>query len=274
MGFLFKLHRHALSQLPGTHGCRKEGKIFRPASTTFPWLRQFGADPSLYVGESVYILEILYKNHITLCNFILSDSAKITSCFGVCPLGSKFFMKIFIIFHIQSSLSLFLSFLSFFFFFFFFFLAPHLQHTEFPRLGLKSELQLLTYTTATAMPDPSPIFDLHHSPQQRRILNPLREAKDQIHILMDTSWVCFRCATVEIPGRPLNFSLPSLYLLCSQDSASHLWTWRIMPWVDHSGFAPWGRGSWLLKILAQISWRRYRSMEQTHGKQLGSSSKK
>ena len=31
------------------------------------------------------------------------------------------------------------------------FLAPHLQHMEVPRLGVKLELQLLANTTATAM---------------------------------------------------------------------------------------------------------------------------
>lgn len=36
---------------------------------------------------------------------------------------------------------------------------------EILRLGVKSELQLLAYTTATATPDPSLIFDLHHSLQ-------------------------------------------------------------------------------------------------------------
>ena len=30
-------------------------------------------------------------------------------------------------------------------------LGPHMWHMEVPRLGVKSELQLLTYTTATAM---------------------------------------------------------------------------------------------------------------------------
>ena len=33
-------------------------------------------------------------------------------------------------------------------------LGPHLRHMEFPRLGVKSELQLLAYATATAMSDP------------------------------------------------------------------------------------------------------------------------
>ena len=45
----------------------------------------------------------------------------------------------------------------FFFFLFFFFLGPQLWHMEVPRLGLKSELQLLAYTTGTATRDPSHI---------------------------------------------------------------------------------------------------------------------
>ena len=40
-----------------------------------------------------------------------------------------------------------------FFFFSFVFLGPHMQHMEVPRLGVELELQLLAYTTATAMWD-------------------------------------------------------------------------------------------------------------------------
>ena len=58
---------------------------------------------------------------------------------------------------------------------------------EVPRVGVKQELQLPAYTTAT--PDPNLICDLYHSSRQCRILNPLSEARDQIHILMDTSRV-------------------------------------------------------------------------------------
>ena len=40
--------------------------------------------------------------------------------------------------------------LSHIFLLFFFFLGPHLWHMEVPRLGVKLELQLPAYTTATA----------------------------------------------------------------------------------------------------------------------------
>ena len=61
---------------------------------------------------------------------------------------------------------------------------------EVPRLGVfKTELQLLTYTTATAMPNPSPVCNLHHSSQQGQILNPLSEARDWNCLFMDTSWI-------------------------------------------------------------------------------------
>ena len=49
---------------------------------------------------------------------------------------------------------------------------------EVPRLGVQSELQLPAYATVTATPDPSCIFDLHHSSWQSGILNPLSETRD------------------------------------------------------------------------------------------------
>ena len=59
---------------------------------------------------------------------------------------------------------------------------------EVPRLGVKSELRLLVYATATATWDLSGICDLYHSWRQCRMLNPMSEARDRIGILMDTSW--------------------------------------------------------------------------------------
>ena len=62
---------------------------------------------------------------------------------------------------------------------------------EVPRLGVKSELQLPAYTTATATPDPSHICDLHHSSVQRQILNPRSEARDRTH---NPIRICLHCA--------------------------------------------------------------------------------
>ena len=84
-------------------------------------------------------------------------------------------------------------FLNFIFYFFIFcFSGPQPQHMEVPRRGVKLELQMLAYTTATAMQDPSLVCDLHHSSQLYRILNALIEARiDRMCILMDTSRVCY-----------------------------------------------------------------------------------
>ena len=49
---------------------------------------------------------------------------------------------------------------------------------EVPRLGVKSEIQLLVYTTGTVMKDLRLVCDLYHSSWQCQILNPLIEARD------------------------------------------------------------------------------------------------
>ena len=56
---------------------------------------------------------------------------------------------------------------------------------EVPRLGVKLELQLQANTTAMKQ-DPSCVCDLHDSSQQCQILNPLSEARNLTHILVNT----------------------------------------------------------------------------------------
>ena len=80
-----------------------------------------------------------------------------------------------------------------FYFILFYFLGLHPRHMEVPRLGVKSELQLPAYATATATRDPSHIFSLHHSSQPRQILIPLSEARDRTCNLMVPRWTCFLC---------------------------------------------------------------------------------
>ena len=70
---------------------------------------------------------------------------------------------------------------------------------EVPRLGVKSELQLLAYITATATPDSSHVCNLYHSSQQCQILNLLSKARNQTHVLMDTSRIHYCRATKGIP---------------------------------------------------------------------------
>ena len=72
-------------------------------------------------------------------------------------------------------------------------------HAEVPRLGVKSELQLPAYTTATATQEPSCVCNLYYSLQQHRILNPVREARDQTRNLMVPSQIHFRCTTMRTP---------------------------------------------------------------------------
>ena len=60
-------------------------------------------------------------------------------------------------------------FCTFFFFFLFVFLGPNPWHMEVSRLGIESEPLPLSFTTGTAMPEPSHICDLHCSLQQCQI---------------------------------------------------------------------------------------------------------
>ena len=76
----------------------------------------------------------------------------------------------------------------------FYFLEAHPWHMDVPRLGVRPELQLPVYTTATATQGPSHGCDPHHTSRQHWIPNPPSEAMNRNCILMDTSWAHLRCA--------------------------------------------------------------------------------
>ena len=61
----------------------------------------------------------------------------------------------------------------FFFFFFFFMAALGAYGSSWTSTGVELELQLQSYVTTAATPDPSCICDLHHSSWQYQILNLL-----------------------------------------------------------------------------------------------------
>ena len=71
----------------------------------------------------------------------------------------------------------------------------------------------LAYATATATQDPSHVCDLHHSSQQRWILNPMSEVKDQTCVLMDTAepqWELLKLTILNFTLYPSGWkSLPS-----------------------------------------------------------------
>ena len=85
---------------------------------------------------------------------------------------------------------------------FFFFLGLHPQHTEVPRLRVKSELWLPTYTTAIATQDPSHIHHLCHSCGSARSL--MHWARPGV--TPASSWILVGFLTHRAPvGIPRNF---------------------------------------------------------------------
>ena len=80
----------------------------------------------------------------------------------------------------------------------FVYLGLHPQHMEVPRLGIQSELLLLAYSRATAIPDPSHICN--HSSWQCWILNPLSEARDGTCNVMVPSRIRFHCTKTGTPS--------------------------------------------------------------------------
>ena len=80
--------------------------------------------------------------------------------------------------------------------------GAHSQQVEVLRLGVKSELQLPAYATATATAtwDPSRVCNLHRSSWQRWIFYPLIEARDRTHVLVSRSQVRYHRAMMGTPA--------------------------------------------------------------------------
>ena len=101
----------------------------------------------------------------------------------------------------------------------------HLQHIEVPRLGVESELQPLAYAIATS--DPSHICNLYHSSQQHRILNPLRDVRDQTCVLVVSSHIRFLCAMMRTLGRVLALDISPQNMPCVFPLSASECPWRI-----------------------------------------------
>ena len=83
-------------------------------------------------------------------------------------------------------------FFSFLFFFFFFLFRVTCVPYRSSQAGVKWELQLLDYTTATATWDPTHLYNLPYRSWQRQILNPLARSG----IKPTSSWILVRFITV------------------------------------------------------------------------------
>ena len=97
----------------------------------------------------------------------------------------------------------FFSFFLFLFFFFFFFLFLLFRPT--PMAYGSSQTRGWIGVVATSLhhvhhshinSGSEWVCDLHYSSRQCQIPDPLSEARDRTHILMDTSRICFHCATM------------------------------------------------------------------------------
>ena len=106
--------------------------------------------------------------------------------------------------------------------------------------GVEWELQLPAYTTATATGDQSCICDLHHSSQQCRILNPLSEARDRTHIVMDISQVCYLWAATGTPRMGFRIRQAWVYVLV----ISYSWLISAFPCLHLQKGSIAGLGEW------------------------------
>ena len=76
------------------------------------------------------------------------------------------------------------------------------------------------------MPDPSRVFDLHHSSWQRQILNPLSAARDRTWNLVVPSGIRFPCTTMETPAKVI-----LKYLFASSQGLCLLKTWGLIYFI-------------------------------------------
>ena len=74
--------------------------------------------------------------------------------------------------------------------------APAAYRSSQARGRIRATAAGLHHSTATR--DLSCIWDLHHSSEHRRILNPWSKAREQTCVLMDTSWVHYWWTTTEL----------------------------------------------------------------------------
>ena len=72
---------------------------------------------------------------------------------------------------------------------------------EVPGLGVKSELYMPAASPhcSHSKADISHVYNIHHSSWQHRILNPLNGARNWTCVLIDTTWVHYHSAMMELP---------------------------------------------------------------------------
>ena len=109
--------------------------------------------------------------------------------------NSQFIILLLFTYHQQIKIQI-----QFLFFFLFVFLGPYPQYMEVPRLGFKLELHCWPTLQPQQLRIQSCVCDLHQSSPQSWILNPLSGARDWACILMDTSQVRYRWATMGTPS--------------------------------------------------------------------------
>ena len=89
--------------------------------------------------------------------------------------------------------------LLYYFILLFYFLLSKATPVAYVNSQARGQIGATAVAIATVMQSPSCVCKLHHSSWQHWISNPLSEAREQTHILMDTSWTHFHCATMETP---------------------------------------------------------------------------